>query len=209
MTFIWLWIYKDTRYGSMQAKCLSLYECGGEGGNVIFQNSTFENSSVLSPSYFWKELTYFSKMRRITHLQISHGTRRNSYLSNAIKNKVVLCCMRPEHYRKERRIGVTQKTVIHPRKPKHALNHSIDRKHRLLYVKLEVGFSISFTRKLVSAKKWHSPPWSPLVQKTQNGTKLFKVSLFVDTLMKEVTNIASNFTQSKLGFLSTERCQGF
>jgi hypothetical protein len=42
---------------------------------------------------FWKELAYFLKQRWTTRLQISNGTRHNSYLSNDVNYRTFLYCM--------------------------------------------------------------------------------------------------------------------
>jgi hypothetical protein len=52
----------------------------------------FWNSPVLNPSFFQKELSYFSRPRYITYLQILHEAQCNSYLSNTTKNEAL--CLR-------------------------------------------------------------------------------------------------------------------
>jgi hypothetical protein len=78
----------------------------GLGGKVnLVAKSEFEihqiehliflkNSPVLSSNFFCKELPYFSKPKKITHLQVSHGTICPPYRLKTNKIKVCLCCMR-------------------------------------------------------------------------------------------------------------------
>lgn len=67
-----------------------------------------------------KELSYFSELRWVTVLQISHDTNHYPHLSADTKNNVLQCSMRPlasHKVIKQRPVGVPLKTAINLRKP--------------------------------------------------------------------------------------------
>jgi hypothetical protein len=117
----------------------------------------FRNCTISSCTFLWR-VALFSKLRRTTHLQISHGAGRNVYALNGFKREVCLYCMRRRTLQqapKQRLIPVASKSGNSFTKTQYHWHHSVDRMRFFCHVKFEARFVISLYIKPLSNKKRH------------------------------------------------------
>lgn len=71
----------------------SLFLCENHQVGVVadFWKYGFKNSSVLNPTFFCIVLSYFSKLRWITRLQIAHAAKCRLYLSSDARKRTFFC----------------------------------------------------------------------------------------------------------------------
>jgi hypothetical protein len=108
---------------AMWAKSVSLWVRISKGWSWKSKLSKLYGFELL---IFRTELPYFPKPRWITHLQISHGARYNSYLLNGTKSEHFPCRVSPLAQlktSKQRLIGTSRKTAIHLNKVQLVWHH--------------------------------------------------------------------------------------
>jgi hypothetical protein len=137
--------------------CVEIKKAGFEKSVNVNTFYFFRNLMISTPK-FCKELSCFSKPTWIIHIQISHGARCDTYLSNEITKQAPPVLYVSLNFAESPKTAAdlnTPKVGHSSEKNQHPWQHSLHRDHTFLHVKFEPRFASIFTKKSMSNKKSH------------------------------------------------------